>query len=867
MKKNCLLFKCIRGGVLLICSLFLASCENFLNGAEIKDEIEAQIAYANSPAYKIRVDYPESRGVIKSPAGGETYKKVSDVFNVSFEPVSDWEFVCWKIVNSATKEEIPNGTYLTLSSLENHDTECTFTNAPENGVQICLEPVLAERPQIISYSPLTSGVLKDSTILVLFDRKMDPASIYYTEAEMDRLRKDGVADENFLPPFDGTERNHYGYKKDGETFFKNISIKNKKTERSINHCFAEPVFVNESTLSISVREKEAVADYTQILVSIEKDFFYTVGEKYIKMAGSKKWMYQVTDETDSLPLVIATNADSTDKISVKIGDVEIPKEVSHEIASDGDGLDTLNFFTGDEKIRLNLEVEERDSTGSGPNDFFNLHVKKILDADYNPCAAEMQDVTVYYQKVLGVSAKYEGEVDFASEGISIDDGVYEMWLEFWDKSGNSTSYPNGKKYYFAKDECGISSLPEPVVSGGGENGKYTLGWNVPSARDYNGAVVSYGIKGSDPISTETISKEIGNAALSLDYSDTLYEISVAYIDYKGHIGDASKFSLRGNALTQEPVKLTDYVGTCGGGSYYKFGDFPQTISGISSYSSSPVCNGWYLGGDGYFYEKCTANPYTESGSNYTCSDGTKLVSGETYYFRVEPIRWRKLTDSYDGKSLLFAEDELTAGIPYYLNGSNRTIGSSTVYPNNYKYSTLRAYLNGKYEDGDPQKRTYSGNGFLQKAFTSSAQNLIADTEVDNSARGTNPDTNMIWNNGNNQYACANTTDKIFLLSQQELTKSDYGFQVYNSPSLSDYSSGANSRTRFTTDYAKANYALQDVRNGIGGWWWMRSPRFAASTEARIVIRNGCADNNYRCVYNSNEGGIVPALCVSTLPEN
>ena len=31
------------------------------------------------------------------------------------------------------------------------------------------------------------------------------------------------------------------------------------------------------------------------------------------------------------------------------------------------------------------------------------------------------------------------------------------------------------------------------------NGKYTLGWNVPSEKDYNGAVVSYGIKGSAPL--------------------------------------------------------------------------------------------------------------------------------------------------------------------------------------------------------------------------------------------------------------------------------------------------------------------------------------------------------------------------------
>ncbi|MEE3314429.1 MAG: hypothetical protein VZR56_09765, partial [Treponema sp.] len=64
----------------LIAAFGLASCENFLNGAEIKKEIEDEIAYANADSYTIRVDYPKGRGVVKSPAGGETSQKVTDVF-------------------------------------------------------------------------------------------------------------------------------------------------------------------------------------------------------------------------------------------------------------------------------------------------------------------------------------------------------------------------------------------------------------------------------------------------------------------------------------------------------------------------------------------------------------------------------------------------------------------------------------------------------------------------------------------------------------------------------------------------------------------------------------------------------------------
>ena len=68
--------------------------------------------------------------------------------------------------------------------------------------------------------------------------------------------------------------------------------------------------------------------------------------------------------------------------------------------------------------------------------------------------------------------------------------------------------------------------------------------------------------------------------------------------------------------------------------------------------------------------------------------------------------WRVLTEDYtvpgenekpqsSGKALLLAENILTGGICYYVGWNTRTItGAGTIYPNNYKYSTIRAWLNG-----------------------------------------------------------------------------------------------------------------------------------------------------------------------------
>lgn len=103
--------------IISLCLLLLSSCDNFLEGADVKAQIEDAIAYNNATSYKIKIDYPESSGVIRSPAGGVVSKKVTDSFNIRFDPSSDYEFICWKIIDNVSKKEFKNGEYLTLEHL------------------------------------------------------------------------------------------------------------------------------------------------------------------------------------------------------------------------------------------------------------------------------------------------------------------------------------------------------------------------------------------------------------------------------------------------------------------------------------------------------------------------------------------------------------------------------------------------------------------------------------------------------------------------------------------------------------------------------------------------------------------------------
>ncbi|MBQ9205246.1 MAG: InlB B-repeat-containing protein [Treponema sp.] len=280
-------------------------------------------------------------------------------------------------------------------------------------------------------------------------------------------------------------------------------------------------------------------------------------------------------------------------------------------------------------------------------------------------------------------------------------------------------------------------------------------------------------------------------------------------------------------------------------SYCYFGDWPQTIkaNNVSIYEKATVIMGgftYYLGDDGNYYAKCTENAYN---SGYTYSDGTEVAqrsASSEKYFKVEPIKWCVLTNDYDGKKLLLAENILTANVPYYGSLSDRSLNDgTTIYPNNYKYSNIRAFLNG----------TANQKGFLQSAFTSSAQSLIATTSVDNSAASTT-------DSGSNltqatSYACEDTSDKIFLLSEKEATTASYGFDSYSSSGI------GNTRIRVTTDYAKANNAY--TSSGYGGYWWLRSPYYGARYNARYVLSSG--NTSYGLDVRRTYVGVVPALCL------
>lgn len=313
-----------------------------------------------------------------------------------------------------------------------------------------------------------------------------------------------------------------------------------------------------------------------------------------------------------------------------------------------------------------------------------------------------------------------------------------------------------------------------------ESSPIILKWTDPSDIDFDHILISYitndGTSDSEESAAVNVKKGAQTYTLSsIDSTKKYYRFKIKTVDVLENKSDGRFIRSIGNDILYGFHETVTSAGTTTINSKeYKlvyFGDFPKTIKSddkISVDESAFITiggNTYYLGSDNN-YAKCIENAHK---SGYTYSDGTKVLqssANSTKYFKVEPIKWRVLTEDYNstGKALLLAEDILTANVPYYGTILSRKLNDTTIYANNYKYSNIRAYLNGTANQfvtdggtGDKRNINYiidwTDKGFLQSAFTSNAQSLIATTTVDNSAESTNPESNSSnFNNGVNPYA-------------------------------------------------------------------------------------------------------------------
>ena len=443
---------------------------------------------------------------------------------------------------------------------------------------------------------------------------------------------------------------------------------------------------------------------------------------------------------------------------------------------------------------------------------YNITYENTLGAvNTNPATYNIESaITLFGLTSLGYTFEgwytdetFEEQVDFISEGSF---GDLELFAK-WTPTEYSVNYVLGG---------GINNSANPssysVVTLGGADGvipledptKYTIfsvnadGTFTCHAYEFLGWYKDSGFEQR----VSELSLSLGSVTLYAKWAaDMSTEVSVNYVRVNEN-----------NELDED-------------GGYILFGQYPQTIkaSNVSIISNIPDTDGYYLGSDGERYAKVVADPYT--GGRYKFSDNSSVTRGNTYYFKVEPIRWRILSES-DGNAFILC-DSIIAN-HYYHQKYSSTIDGQTVYANNYKYSDIRAWLNDE---------------FYNTAFGDLQQALIQTTEVDNSAQSTD--------SSSNPYACENTFDKVFLPSYREVITIEYGFE-----SSTTYDTA---RQMLTSDFSRATGAYMSTASSYygNGFWWLRSPNYHKSRYAC-----GVNDYGYAATYdyvNHGSKGVVPAL--------
>ncbi len=206
-----------------------------------------------------------------------------------------------------------------------------------------------------------------------------------------------------------------------------------------------------------------------------------------------------------------------------------------------------------------------------------------------------------------------------------------------------------------------------------------------------------------------------------------------------------------------------------------------------------------------------------SSNGNTHQDENHYEINTVYWFKYEAIEWNILKEA-DGKALIISNLILDAQeiYPYYTNYEFEHNGAMG-YDNNYELSNIRIWLNNKFYD---------------EVFNDLAKTIINITKVDNSAKSTG--------NNKNEYACNNTSDKIFLLSNEEA----YG-----------YFASSNARLTTSTDYTKCQ-GLYVFSNGSSGWF-LRSPGSTAVNTLMIYLNGDSANAScYDCM------GIRPACWIN-----
>lgn len=238
----------------------------------------------------------------------------------------------------------------------------------------------------------------------------------------------------------------------------------------------------------------------------------------------------------------------------------------------------------------------------------------------------------------------------------------------------------------------------------------------------------------------------------------------------------------------------------------------------------------YYGNDCYLRMKMND---TNCGSTSKQDGYYAWDDADTYhYFKFEPITWRILSIGDDGTNALAVSDQVLDCQVFNYSSKDVYFNGSTRNACDWKYSTLRSFVNSYDATHNAYKADYSEYGFKFLAFGDEELAIIPANKI-----------------SNKEGAYANiygssTNDQFFCLSYDQLTTKKFGFN-------SD-----EERVAFASDYAKQMGAFGYATTSF---WWTRSAgndyKYVSCVDYMGDIHKGGDKVSY------NDIGVRPAMYI------
>lgn len=245
--------------------------------------------------------------------------------------------------------------------------------------------------------------------------------------------------------------------------------------------------------------------------------------------------------------------------------------------------------------------------------------------------------------------------------------------------------------------------------------------------------------------------------------------------------------------------------------------------------------------NGTKYRKISCNNTTDA-FNYNTSS---IQSSKEYrYFKWERIRWRVL-ETVGGKMKLMADMALDCQ-PYNVESKEIT----------WKESTIRSWLNSYDESQNDSEIDYTGEGFINTAFSGNERDALIVNEITDKAYGDDEGSAI-------SYVEGNANDKVGLLSKEDAFATEkYGFCIVNKKSKT--------RCLEPTPYAYvmgcATYSLASEDKEADCFWWTRSTyNNLENTTYRLQI--DCYGNSYNTIITDTSAGVVPVITINMKDRN